>query len=154
MVRPRRSATVLTGPFFLHDDRAAVAMAEIDDLDGHTLRLERDGQRSDDEGGLHFVGDERFLDLGEALEQARNEDLAVVRELGNVVGDRAGELAGDGEIGDADFSLGERAIVVEDGCPVHVQPAVQCGDQQRSTRRPRDDQLGFKTHGEIPSERI
>ena len=42
-------------PVFPHHHGAAVAMAEVDDLDRHALRLERDRQRRDDEGRLHLV---------------------------------------------------------------------------------------------------
>ena len=78
-VRPRISAKVLTGPSFLHHHGAAVAVTQIHDLDRNALRAERDRQRSDDERRLHLVGNERFLDLGKALEQARQKDLAVRR---------------------------------------------------------------------------
>ena len=64
-----------------HHHRAAVAMAEVDDLDGHALRPKCNRQRRDDEGGLHLVGDERFLDLGKALEQAGQKDLTDRRDF-------------------------------------------------------------------------
>ena len=117
------------GAVVADDERAAVAVAEVDDLDGDALRFERDGHGGDDEGGLDLVGDEGFLHLGEALEHAGEEEFAVVGELGDVVGDGAGELAGDGEIGYGDLALGFGAVVVEDGGPVDVEPGVHAGDE-------------------------
>ncbi len=71
----------------------------------HSLRLESNGQRGNDEGGLNLVGDQRFLDLRKALKHSGQKHFTGQRVLGNVVGDRTGELAGDGKIGDGDFSF-------------------------------------------------
>ena len=73
-------ATVLHRPVLLHDHGAAVAVAEVDDLDRHALRPQGDGHRRDHERRLHLVGDQRFLDLGEALEHPRDEDVPGLRE--------------------------------------------------------------------------
>ena len=66
------------GTVVADDERAAIAMTQVDDLDGNPLRPERDGHGSNKEGRLHTVGDESFLDFREALKHARKEDLAVV----------------------------------------------------------------------------
>ena len=71
----------LDGAVFAHHDRAAVAVAQVDDLDGNALGFESDGQRRDDEGGLHAVRDQRFLDLGKALEHARQKDFAATESI-------------------------------------------------------------------------
>ncbi len=141
------------GAVFADDDRAAVTMAQVDDLDVDSLGLQRKGQRGNDEGGLHAVGDQCFLDLRKALKQSGQEHFTGERVLGNVVGDRAGELAGGGEIGNGDFSFLRGLIVIQDRAPVHVEPGVQAGDEQQPGEDAEDD-FSFKTHRGIPSERI
>ncbi len=42
MVRPAHIGKFLDGPVLRYDNGAAIAMAEVDDLDGNALRLERD----------------------------------------------------------------------------------------------------------------
>ncbi len=99
------------------DDGAAIAMAEIHHLDRNALRSQGNGQGRNNEGRLHLIGDQRFLDFRKALEHARQKHLAVLREFRDVVGHRASELAGDRKIGDSDLALGAEAIVIENGRP-------------------------------------
>ncbi len=86
---------------------------------------ESNGQRRHDEGGLHPIRDQRFLDLRKALKHSGQKHFARQRVLGNVVGYRAGELAGGGEVGNGDFSFLERPIVIQNSGPIHVQPGMQ-----------------------------
>ena len=73
------------------------------------------------------------------------------RVFRNVVGDRAGELAGDGEIGDGDLALRRRAIVVEDRGPVDVQIGMQAGDEHAASRRRRRQILVLRLIAEPPA---
>ena len=99
------------------------------------LRLQRDRHRRDDERRLHLVRDERFLDLGEALEHPRDEELAGLGELRDVVGHRAGEVAGHRDVGDVELPLVGRDEVVREDRPVHVEDGVQ----RRDDDEPRGD---------------
>ena len=86
----------LNGSIFANDDCAAIAMAEVDDLDRHALVLERKSEGRDDERSLHAVGDQCLFHLRETLEHTGQEHFSGERVFGDVVGHRAGELAGDG----------------------------------------------------------
>src|SRR5579859_7911424 len=119
----------LDGSVFADHDRAAVTVAQVDDLDGNSLRNESNGQRGYDESGLYAVGDERFLDFRKALKHSGQIHLAGQRVFGNVVRYGAGELAGDGKISNDNFTFCGRLVVIEDGAPVHIEPGVQSGDE-------------------------
>ncbi len=95
-------------------------MPEIHNLDRHALRLERDREWRHDESGLHAVRDQSLFNLWETLEQARQKNLALIRELGYVVSDRARELARHRNVGYDDLPLRWRTVVIHHSGPVHV----------------------------------
>ena len=107
-----------------HDHRAPVAVSEVNDLDRRSLRGERDRHRRDHEAHLHPVGDQSFLDLGEALEHPGDEDVPVERVPGDEIGHRARQVAGHRDVGDVQFALRQRQSGVQEARPVDVQREV------------------------------
>ena len=81
-------------------------MAEINDFDGNALFAQGHRQRRENERGRHVTGEKGLLQFRKAVEADRLEEVVAGHVLIDEIGDRAGEMAGDGDETDAEFLVG------------------------------------------------